>query len=135
MIDDYLKGWLIKANKDIINIELILNSNSISILTDIVCFHSQQAVEKLLKSYLVLHNVEFERSHNLQYLQDLCARHDSIFKEFDFQILSNYSINIRYAEDFSTPSEKEALDSYKIAINVKDFVFKKLNVTEDDLKL
>ena len=135
MIDDYLKGWLIKANKDIINIELILNSNSISILTDIVCFHSQQAVEKFLKSYLIFNNIEFDRSHNLQYLQDLCARKDSIYKEFDFSILSNYSIDIRYAEDFSVPTEQEALDSYKIANDVKIFVFKQLNVTADDLKL
>ncbi len=36
-----------------------------------VCFLSQQAAEKALKAVLVLANVDFPRSHDLDYLRDL----------------------------------------------------------------
>jgi len=41
------------------------------IVTDAVCFHCQQAVEKLLKAYLISKNVEFGRIHDLETLLKL----------------------------------------------------------------
>lgn len=33
---------------------------------DMVCFHMQQCVEKYLKAFLVLHQVSFRRTHDIQ---------------------------------------------------------------------
>jgi len=52
------KQWLIKALNDFKTAEKLLNFSDEEIITDSVCFHSQQAVEKLLKAYLVEKGVE-----------------------------------------------------------------------------
>ncbi len=46
MIDQYLKNWLIKAHRDFRAAENELGIESEDILTDVICFHSQQAAEK-----------------------------------------------------------------------------------------
>ena len=53
MIDTYLKGWLIKANNDIRIIQNEFSLPENMVVTDAVCFHAQQAVEKFLKSFLI----------------------------------------------------------------------------------
>ena len=44
------RQWLAKANSDLLNVDNNLRSQSIPY--DTVCFHCQQAAEKLLKAYL-----------------------------------------------------------------------------------
>jgi HEPN domain-containing protein len=39
---------------------------------DIIGFHCQQAVEKCLKAFLVLHDIEPPRSHDLLFLKTIC---------------------------------------------------------------
>jgi HEPN domain-containing protein len=41
---------------------------------DVLGFHMQQAVEKRLKAVLVLHGVEYERTHSVSYLTTLIER-------------------------------------------------------------
>ena len=40
----------------------------------IVCFHAQQAIEKLLKAVLVSHGAVFSRTHNLAHLAELLTQ-------------------------------------------------------------
>ncbi len=40
----------------------------------IVCFHAQQAVEKLLKAVLVSHGTVFSRTHNLAHLAEMLTQ-------------------------------------------------------------
>ena len=47
-----VKQWLIEAEHDLDVAKIILKQKE-NIYTDAVCFHSQQAVEKFLKAYLV----------------------------------------------------------------------------------
>ena len=46
MIDEYLEKWLIKANNDLKVAENESHLTSQEMVTDAICFHSQQAVEK-----------------------------------------------------------------------------------------
>jgi HEPN domain-containing protein len=43
---------------------------------DVVGFHAQQAVEKAIKVVLVLHAIEFPRTHDLSYLGALAREHE-----------------------------------------------------------
>ncbi|MBS1515449.1 MAG: HEPN domain-containing protein [Bacteroidetes bacterium] len=135
MTDNYLKGWLVKANTDIKVMDTLLRSSSEDLLTDVICFHAQQAIEKFLKSYLISKEVVNKKTHNLEFLQDKCSEFLPQVKNFDFSILSNYSIDVRYGEDFSLPSDKEALEAYDLAVKVKMFILEKLELTEKDLIL
>ena len=57
--------WLIKAGKDLTTIEQLLNYDEI--VTDSICFHAQQAIEKFLKAYLVSNNISPEKHIRLKY--------------------------------------------------------------------
>jgi HEPN domain-containing protein len=49
--------------------------------TDAVCFHFQQAVEKMLKAWLIWHDVDFPLTHNIEVLLAACERTDPGFAE------------------------------------------------------
>jgi len=133
MIDKYLKQWLIKALEDfrVAKHELALQEKEVA--TSAVCFHCQQAVEKLLKAYLILKNTDFERTHDLTYLLDLCSKHDPNFNKFSVEELTSYAVEIRYPDEFYVPSVKEAKVCFEKAAEVKDFVFNKLKIKDKDL--
>ncbi len=53
MIDEYIKKWVIKAMNDIKVARHEINLPEDEMTTDAVCFHCQQAAEKLFKAYLI----------------------------------------------------------------------------------
>jgi len=129
------KKWLIKAMNDYKTAEKLLNLPEDEIITDTLCFHCQQAVEKFLKAFLVQHNIDFEKVHSLEYLIKLCSTVDGEFENL-YEVaekLASYAIDIRYPDEFYIPSIKEAEEAFKLATFAKDFVLKKLNITEDSL--
>ena len=67
--------WLKKARTDLRVAEKLLH---IGEKPWVIAFHAQQAVEKALKAYLVLHNKYFGKIHNLARLIDLCAEVECI---------------------------------------------------------
>jgi HEPN domain-containing protein len=104
-------------------------------VTDAICFHSQQAVEKYLKAYLVFRGTDFNKTHNLEYLLEICTEKDSNFAIIDVGDLSFYAVEARYPDDFYIPTEKEARECLDKARAVKDFVFNKLNIKDSDFCL
>jgi HEPN domain-containing protein len=126
MIDEYVKKWLIKAENDLKVAENEMNVSAENIVTEAICFHSQQAVEKFLKAYLVTKNVEFGKTHNLKFLLDLCIKEDKEFEKVNIGNLSFYAVEIRYPDEFIIPSIDEAKECVKIAKEVKEFVLKKI---------
>ena len=71
MISDFIKQWIEKADKDLRTVKHELALSKKETITETVCFHSQQAVEKYLKAFLILKNEEFGRTHNLELLLKL----------------------------------------------------------------
>ena len=63
------RAWLAKADSDLAAARLLLQAHG---LADIVCFHAQQAVEKLLKAILASSEKPIPRTHNLEELQAIC---------------------------------------------------------------
>ena len=91
---------------------------------------------KFLKAFLVQHNIDFEKVHSLEYLIKLCSTVDGEFENL-YEVaekLASYAIDIRYPDEFYIPSIKEAEEAFKLATFAKDFVLKKLNITEDSLE-
>ncbi len=128
MIDEYVKRWITKAERDLKVAEHELSLPKDSVITDAVCFHCQQAVEKFLKAYLASENMDFGKTHNLEYLVELCASNDLEFKAINLGNLSFYAVEIRYPDEFYIPSFDEANKSFQIANDIKSFVFRKLGL-------
>jgi len=118
---EYVKNLLIKANEDIAILEL--SSEHPENYTSAICFHSQQAVEKFFKSYLAYKEIEFERKHDVDFLLSQCMKVEkSQFEYLDLKSLNDYTVKVRYADDFYYPSVKEALEYKEIAFEVKKIV-------------
>ena len=133
MIDEYVKKWLVKANNDLKVAENEIKQPPEDVVTEAICFHSQQAVEKFLKAYLITKNTEFGKTHNLEYLLELCGREDSEFKNIEVGNLSSYAVEVRYPNDFYIPPLEEAKESLEIARKVRSFILNKLGLQEINL--
>jgi HEPN domain-containing protein len=70
---DYLKYWLFPAGEDILVIEKLFNSE-LKLFASSICFHAQQAIEKFLKSFLVYHNGNFTKTHDLDFQPIECTK-------------------------------------------------------------
>lgn len=115
---DYLKKkageWFRKGGSDLRSAEILIKDFQPP--TDTICFHCQQAAEKYLKGYLTLNNIEFIKSHDLDYLLKLCIDNDRNFESFReiILILNKYGIEPRYPADipiyYSVEEAKKAID-------------------------
>ncbi len=133
MIEENVKKWLIKAMEDLKVVEHEMTLPREEVATSAVCFHCQQFVEKVLKAYLTLKNVDFGKTHNLEYLLELCKKQDKDFEKIDVGNLTFYAVNVRYPDEFYIPSYEEARECYELAKKIKDFIETKLNIKMEDL--
>lgn len=132
---DKVKKWIIKAEND-----LKVAKHEIKVIepiTDAICFHAQQCVEKYLKAFLVYHGKSYRKTHNIAEILTMCIEIDAKFKELakiNVHELTVYATELRYPEFFHIPSVEEANVCLEIAVKVKEFVSKKLKITEGELK-
>ena len=108
------RQWLAKARNDLLNADNNLKSELIPF--DTVCFHCQQAAEKMLKSYVVGNKQEHPITHDLLLILEKILPLNSEAENLrdSLAILMPYSVEIRYPDDWYMPTEddaKEARDS------------------------
>ena len=87
----------------------------------------------MLKAYLVLNKAKFPKTHDLKFLLDLCRNIDSDFENLNVGWLTSYATEIRYTDDFYTPSVDEARECFEIASTARDFILRKMNAREDEI--
>ena len=117
---DAVKGWLRKAESDLVALRLCLSSGE---ALDAACFHAQQAAEKVLKAYLTAFDLPFPFVHNLEQLVDICMERDATFSSIKeaAQSLTPYAVELRYDDDF-WPTKEAAEEAGRTAQQVKAFV-------------
>lgn len=90
--------WFAKAENDVKAAEIILSD--VDPPTDTVCYHCQQAVEKYLKGILTLHQIDFIKTHDLDYLFKLANKITDLTNYIeDIRSLNKYAIEARYPAD------------------------------------
>ena len=121
-----VKEWLDFASKDISSAKYLLDMRPVPL--EIICYHCEQTAEKVLKGYLIHHDVEPPKTHDLRLLCKMCADFDKTFDEISQSCvnLTAYGVQTRY------PFEIEILDSdmQKAIVDadyVMDFTLQKLN--------
>jgi HEPN domain-containing protein len=123
---ELINSWIDKANKDLLTAEHELSFPNV--VTESVCFHCQQAVEKYLKAYLVFLGISFAKTHEIGELITKCENKDkdvSVFKE-EADKLTDYAIEIRYPDDWYEPTLNEAKEAFTIARKIKEFIQNKI---------
>jgi HEPN domain-containing protein len=96
---ELINSWVNKAEKDLLTAKHELSFSDV--VTESVCFHCQQAVEKYLKAYLVLLGIPFTKTHEIGELISKCENNDKKISEFKEEAdkLTDYAIEIRYPDD------------------------------------
>jgi HEPN domain-containing protein len=88
----YLKNWLYRANEDILVIENLFHSGA-DLFASAICFHAQQAVEKFLKAFLVFHDIDFPKTHDLDYLLSECRKIEENNFKIDLGSLTDFGVS------------------------------------------
>ncbi len=113
-----VQQWLQKARRDLMAAQKLGKD-----LPDIAIYHCQQAAEKALKGFLILHDQDPGDTHNINTL----VRAASVFKsEFTATLkeagyLSQYNQTYRYpreATDDFNPTSGELNKAFRIALEV-----------------
>ncbi len=124
---DIVKNWILKANNDLKTGKDEMETDEPA--TDTICFHMQQCVEKYLKGYLVFHELDFRKTHDIAELIELCKSVSEKFEELygmDADSLTVYAADIRYPDDFYMPTLEETRDCIDIAVKAMEFVKERL---------
>ena len=72
VIRDFIQQWLSKAEADLAAAEILVAGEMHDYFT--CAFHCQQASEKFIKAYLVRHQIEFRKTHDLGQLLKLAGQ-------------------------------------------------------------
>jgi HEPN domain-containing protein len=115
--EEYLNNWIYRAREDISVMDKLANAG-IEYYTSTICFHAQQAVEKYLKAFLIYHDVDFPRTHDVDFLLLECVKIDKDNFEFDFKSLTEFGVSVRYPDDFYVPGVNETKEYLIIAQEV-----------------
>lgn len=108
--------WLRYARSDF---ELARVTRPDEVLLEGLCFHAQQAVEKVLKAVLIAKGIPPPKTHNIRTLLDLLPRDISPPQQVeDAASLTDYAVVSRYPGDFESVDERE----YKQAIRLAETV-------------
>jgi HEPN domain-containing protein len=122
---EYVRDWFEKAGNDlrIATREMAAPDPA----SDAVCFHFQQAAEKILKAWLIWNDCDFKPTHNIEVLLSACEKTDPSFQALrGAEALTPYSVEVRYADDFFMPTQEEMQEAHDLAQRVKTFVVEKL---------
>jgi HEPN domain-containing protein len=123
---ELVREWLSRALTDLRGAEVALTGEPL--ITEHICFHGQQAVEKSLKAYLVHRGVDFPWTHQIGLLLDLCREQDHSFEQLAKAAvpLTEYAVRWRYPFFGPPPSLDQARTSLNTAREVFAFVMSRL---------
>jgi len=114
--------WLHKAENDLKNIGNNLAADDVP--TDTVCFHVQQAIEKLIKAVLVANGREVFKTHDLvKLLGDVVDILPALScYEEQLEEISEYGVGARYPNGVCDPTLEEARYAHEVALNIRELV-------------
>jgi HEPN domain-containing protein len=123
---ELVRQWIERARTDLRSAAHALSANPP--LTEDACFHAQQAIEKSLKAFLVHRDVEFEWSHRIRYLLNLCAQCDTSFSQWrdEAEPLTEYAVQFRYPHPDPAPTVGESNIALNVAQRIHQFVLEQL---------
>jgi HEPN domain-containing protein len=92
-----------KAEKDVKTVK-VLSAQKLypeDSMYDITCFHATQAVEKLLKAYIIKNGLNVSKTHDIDHLQNIAMGIDNSFANIskDCVSLNEFTSNIKYSNE------------------------------------
>ena len=120
---DLLGNFIEKARHDLDTAVKILNERSEH--TDIITYHCQQTIEKILKAFLIYHHVKIKTNHDIAELLMECIaiRGDFIrFRTDVFYRLDEIGVSVRYTDIEDDPGREETVKFVSLASECYDTI-------------
>ncbi len=119
--------WLKKAENDLKSAKRL--SGSDDPLLDTAIYHTQQCAEKALKAYLSFKQEPLQKTHDLEFLVEMCCKIDNDFKQFldDAEVLTPYNAIFRYPGIVLEPDKNDVTEAIEKAERIYMFVEKLIN--------
>jgi HEPN domain-containing protein len=123
---DFVQQWLEKARKDLATGEILLRAEFEDY--ENAGFHAQQAAEKFIKAFLVRHQIQFPKSHDIAVLRQLVARVDPRLAEklAAADALTPYGVEFRYPGDLPSVSRDEGGTALRLAEETRALIMESL---------
>ena len=118
---DLAKEWLKYSKSDLFTAKHMFE-DVFPKETEIVCYHSQQCAEKVLKGYCIFKGIEPLKTHDLIALCHLCMTVEDSFSEIlDYcSSLNPYGVAVRYPNELAV-DEIIAKNAIVMAQKIFDF--------------
>lgn len=122
-----VKQWLDKAEIDYRTAQRLLQDDEP--IRESIAFHCQQAVEKYLKAFLVMLQIEFPKTHSIGQLLDLVGSVDSPLASSleETVALTPFGVQIRYPGDFPEVPAGQELVHFALAGRSREEILARLN--------
>lgn len=117
LVRRFVREWLAKAEGDLQAAETLVRDSLPDYFT--AAFHAQQAAEKLLKAFLVRHQIPFPKTHSIYELLELAEQAEVSLKAklASAVMLTPFGVDFRYPCD-DTADLKTAKEAVQQARHV-----------------
>jgi HEPN domain-containing protein len=125
VIRDFVQKWLDKAEGDLAAAGILLGAETRDYFP--CTFHCQQASEKFLKAYLVRHQIEFRKTHDLDLLLRLASQAEPSLREelASCKWLTPFGVEFRYPGEYQV-DQATAQNALAEAKQVRQVIMKHL---------
>jgi HEPN domain-containing protein len=117
--EEFTREWIRKAESDFKTADHLLQGGPA--FAEGTAFHSQQAAEKYLKAFLVWHQIEFQKTHDIEALLRLAGKVADKIPEIlgDTVILTPYGVDYRYPGEYPEVGMSDAERAFLLAGRVR----------------
>lgn len=122
-----VQEWVEKAEGDFVIARMIARSKK-NFRADNLCWDCDQCVEKYLKAFLTRHRVAFERTHELDALNELCSEIDSDFRLIKSQLDKADICDPKIRYPGASVTEEQAREAFAATKVIRKFVRAKLGL-------
>ncbi len=116
------EAWLFKSENDLKSANKLMEGETA--IPDTAIYHAQQCAEKALKAYLSFKLQPVQRSHDVEFLVELCSGIDASFQQLleHARILTPYSAAFRYPDIIMVPDKEDVFEAIEKASAILSFV-------------
>lgn len=116
---EFTREWVRKAENDFLTAQHLFKGGERYV--NGTAFHAQQAAEKYLKAFLVWHQIEFKKTHDIAALLKLASEMDSVISDVlsDAVHLTPYGVEYRYPGDYPDVTMDDAKKALNLAVQVR----------------
>jgi len=116
------RNWIMKARRDLLSAKKLARGKDAYL--DTAIYHCQQMAEKVIKGWLIYHDISFEKTHDLRLLVTMASEVEPRFTSW-FEVaekVSPYATAYRYPGEILEPTSDEYLQAFKAASEFYQFV-------------